>query len=135
MSEIRNIEAFPDPTPKVPKVTESSIRERPRKWWQIGGEDISHVSIDAGYDTDFRSSSTSSVDASSHKPSKNKGIFVAPEAVEVYKPVEGFEGAHRFDPAAKWTDEEEQILVRKVRLGMHHAKSLLRRLLVLTRYG
>jgi len=114
MSEIRNIEAFPDPKSRSPKVTESSKRERPRKWWQIGGEDISHVSIDAGCGTDFPSSTTSSLDEDSNKPSKNKGIFVAPEALEVYRPVKEFEGAHRFDPAAKWTDEEEQKLVRKV---------------------
>ncbi|KAG5920256.1 hypothetical protein E4U42_006256, partial [Claviceps africana] len=114
MSEIRIIEAFPDPAPKVPNVTESSIRQRRRRWWQIGGEDVSHVSIDVGYETDFGSSSTSSLDESSNKPSRNRGVFVAPEAAEVYRPVQGFEGAHRFDPAAKWTDEEEKNLVRKL---------------------
>ncbi|KAG5981306.1 hypothetical protein E4U55_003083 [Claviceps digitariae] len=114
MSGIGHIEAFPDLKHKGPKVTESSLRERPRKWWQIGGEDVSHVSIDAGCGTDFPSSSTSSLHEASNKPSNNKGIFIAPEALEVYKPVKGFEGAHRFNPAAKWTDEEEQKLVRKL---------------------
>ncbi|KAG6012368.1 hypothetical protein E4U43_007826 [Claviceps pusilla] len=114
MPEIRNIEAFPVPKAKSPKVTENSIRQRPRKWWQVGGEDVSHVSIDAGCGTDLSSISTSSLNETSNKPSKNKGIFASPEALEVYRPVEGFEGTHRFNPAAKWTDEEEKKLIRKL---------------------
>lgn len=31
-----------------------------------------------------------------------------------YKPVAGYEGEHRFDPEAEWTDAEEAIIVRKI---------------------
>lgn len=108
MSEQNNIEAFQ--SPKSGTVTHTA-RRRPQKWWQLGGKDISHVSIDEGYETSAYSTSSSSLEDAS---GKNEGVFVAPEALEVYKPVEGFEGTHRFDPSAKWSEDEEKRLVQKV---------------------
>ncbi|KAF2805529.1 uncharacterized protein BDZ99DRAFT_106772 [Mytilinidion resinicola] len=32
-----------------------------------------------------------------------------------YEPVEGYEGAHRYDPKYRWSKVDEQIVVRKVR--------------------
>ena len=109
MPEQDNIEAFPGS--KTGTVTTNAIRPRSRKWWQFGGKDISHVSIDAGYETSPSSASSSSLEDTINK---NEGVFVAPEALDVYKPVEGFEGAHRFDPSATWSDEDEKRLVSKV---------------------
>ena len=81
---------------------------RPRKWWHFGGNDVAYVSIDAGYES--RSESSSSEDLVKNVDN----VFVAPEATELYKPIEGFEGTHRFDPSATWSAEEEKRLVRKV---------------------
>lgn len=82
-----------------------------RKWWQFGGKDISFVSVDAGLDSE-----TSSLDRSSSFNSEKgtNDLFHDPEVTELYKPIEGFEGTHRFDPTATWTPEEEKALVRKV---------------------
>lgn len=109
MAEQHNIEAFPGS--KAGAVTNTVQQLRPRKWWQFGGQDISHVSIDAGYETSHSSTSSSSLEDTINK---NEGVFVAPEALDVYKPVEGFEGAHRFDPSATWSAEDEKRLVSKV---------------------
>lgn len=79
-----------------------------QKWWQLGGKDVSYVSVDAGYESRSESSSTEDL-------VKNvDNVYVAPEAIELYKPIEGFEGAHRFDPNASWSPEEEKKLVRRV---------------------
>ena len=101
------LEAFPSglDTSKPPK------RAERQKWWKIGGKDVSHVSVDDGYEVD---SETSSLDGSSGLVKNVNNVFVAPEAVEIYKPIAGFEGTHRFDPSAVWTEEEEKTLVRTV---------------------
>jgi hypothetical protein len=39
-------------------------------------------------------------------------VFSDPDAALLYKPIEKYEGSHRFDPTATWTPEEEQKLVR-----------------------
>ncbi|KAG6116887.1 hypothetical protein E4U13_001565 [Claviceps humidiphila] len=109
MSGNRTVGAVSDS--KGPTVTGASIRGGPRKWWQLGGEDVSHLPIDADHGL---VSSISSLEKASKQQSQTESRPVVPEAHEVYKPVDGFEGAHRFDPAAKWTDEEEQALVRKL---------------------
>ncbi|KAG6238085.1 hypothetical protein E4U24_007256 [Claviceps purpurea] len=118
MSGNRTVGAISDS--KGPTVIGASIRGGPRKWWQLGGEDVSHLPIDADHGL---LSSMSSLEEASKQQSQTENRPVAPEAQEVYKPVDGFEGAHRFDPAAKWTDEEEQALVRKVCLPMSRLSS------------
>ncbi|RMZ77255.1 hypothetical protein DV738_g4534, partial [Chaetothyriales sp. CBS 135597] len=81
-------------------------RKHPR-WYTIGGKDVAYRRIDAGYDTSAYSSQEDLV--------KNVGnVYTAPEAEEVYKPIEGFEGAHRFKPDAVWTPEEEKALIRRL---------------------
>lgn len=96
------VESFPSSRPREPA--------KPPKWYHLFGKDISHVSVDAGYDT---SSETSSLDESTVRPDHN--VFEAPEATEIYKLVEGYEGTHRFDPSATWPAEEEKKLVGRVR--------------------
>jgi hypothetical protein len=96
------VEAFPSGT-----VTSETTK--PQKWYHLFGRDISHISVDAGYET---GSETSSLEESVVKNTHN--VFEAPEATEIYKLVEGFEGTHRFDPSATWTQEEEKTLVRRV---------------------
>ncbi|KFG87251.1 phthalate transporter [Metarhizium anisopliae] len=109
MSERDNAEAFPASKGGAVAVT-SAVPYRRQKWWQLGGKDVSHVSIDAGYETAPSSASSSYLEDGN----KNEGVFVAPEALEVYRPVEGFEGTHRFDPSATWSYEEEEQLVKKL---------------------
>ncbi len=96
------VEAYPS----GPATSETA---KPQKWYHLFGKDISHVSVDAGYET---SSETSSLDEPLVNNTHN--VFEAPEASEIYKLVEGFEGTHRFDPSATWTPEEEKSLVRRV---------------------
>jgi hypothetical protein len=83
-------------------------------WWRIGGKDYSYVSIDGDYTvvTSGESSSTESLDDTVVK--RRNSVFQAPEAVELYKPPETYEGAHRFNPLSVWTQEEEKALVRRV---------------------
>jgi hypothetical protein len=96
-----------------------------QKWYHLFGKDVSHVSVDTGYES---SSETSSLDESVIKNTHN--VFEAPEATEIYKFVDGFEGTHRFDASATWTKEEEKALIRRVRFGLRtltgpHSRSLL----------
>lgn len=82
-------------------------------WWKIGGEDYSYVSIDGDYTVASGSSSSEeSLDDTVVK--KRNSVFQAPEALELYKPPESYEGAHRFNPNLVWTQEEEKALVRRV---------------------
>lgn len=103
------IEAYPDnKAPPTLSKTKSS-----NGWWKLGGEDVSYVSVNAGYEE----SETPSLEHNSSDEAlvKNKNnVFDAPEASEIYKPIAGFEGSHRFDPSATWTQAEEKELVRRV---------------------
>ena len=118
MSEkIGTIEAYP----QVGDQTIKKVSE-PRPWWKFGGKDISHVSVNAGYELP---SETSSVDESTGESLvKNvNNVWDAPEAAELYKPIAGFEGTHRFDPSATWTVAEEKALVRRVSsYSIHHPR-------------
>lgn len=102
------IEAFP-----TSRETLDPRDVRPRRWWQFGGKDRSYVSVDAGYE------SNSSASSSEDLVKNIDNVYVAPEAVDLYKPVEGFEGTHRFDPTATWSAEEEKKLVRRVCVSPH----------------
>lgn len=42
--------------------------------------------------------------------------FVSGGAIELYEPIPEYEGKHRYDPTAEWTEKEEKKLVRKVSL-------------------
>ena len=98
------IETSPDP--------EAVSRSRgARRWWQLGGRDVSYVSVDISYENE--SSASSSEDLVKNVDN----VWTAPEATELYKPIAGYEGAHRFEPTATWSAEEEQKLVRRVRVA------------------
>lgn len=40
--------------------------------------------------------------------------FVTGASAELYEPIAEYEGRHRYDPFAEWTDKEERRVVRKV---------------------
>lgn len=83
------------PAPKVDS-TASSITSTKHK--EAGGTDSS-TSIPAY-------SSADGGGAFSHETSLNR----------FYKPIAEYEGAHRYDPAAEWTEVEEKRIVKKVRI-------------------
>lgn len=85
---------------------------RARRGQNSRAKDVSFVSIDDGYETDLPQSESSTL---SDAPKTPSNVFSAAEALDLYRPVEGFEGAHRFDPSATWSPEEEKKLVKKVR--------------------
>jgi hypothetical protein len=112
MDKITVLEA--SPTSLEHAKSPSQNRSRRRKWWQFGGKDISYVSVDDGL---YPGSDNSSISDSPSLVKNVANVFEAPEAAEIYKPIQGFEGAHRFDPSATWTPEEEKVLVRRVCLA------------------
>lgn len=40
--------------------------------------------------------------------------------VSYYEPIAKYEGRHRYDPSAQWTEAEETRLVRRVRTCVHY---------------
>ncbi|KAL4921853.1 major facilitator superfamily domain-containing protein [Aspergillus aurantiobrunneus] len=45
---------------------------------------------------------------------KKGDAFVGGGATELYEPIPEYEGKHRYDPSAEWTEKEENLLVRKL---------------------
>lgn len=93
------------------------------KWWQFGGRDRSYIPTRAY-------TSKSSLDAF-NEPGSGDGdntaddsVFNDVKAFDLYKPIEKYEGRHRFDQRATWTDAEEKKLVRRVRICRFHAREL-----------
>lgn len=44
-----------------------------------------------------------------------RGTFEVAGLENYYSPIESYEGKHRYDPEYKWSPEEEQKVVRKVK--------------------
>jgi hypothetical protein len=86
---------------------------RTRKWWHLGGEDVIFVSVrndGSGLSKgEFDTNVTETADGS---------VFNDLRTADIYAPIEKYEGAHRFDPKATWTEAEELSLVRRVRIDV-----------------
>jgi hypothetical protein len=95
-------------------VDRDPIKRKP--WWKVGGKDESFVSVDAGYARTVSPASSSETKLDSLEELGNN-VWETEDAKEIYKPIEGYEGAHRFDPSFKWSPEEEKRLVRTVGLS------------------
>lgn len=118
-------EAYPLSKDAGAKVSVQHGTAKSHKWWQLGGRDYSHVAVDAGYENYSETSSLS--DSSSDGVVKNRNnVYEDKDAADIYAPIEGYEGAHRFDPSATWTAEEENAIRRKVCSAQAHQKTLLR---------
>lgn len=53
------------------------------------------------------------VEARVAKP-KGDVVWAAGASDRLYEPIPEYEGRHRYDPTAEWTEEEEKKLVKKV---------------------
>ncbi|OQE37994.1 hypothetical protein PENCOP_c009G02691 [Penicillium coprophilum] len=63
--------------------------------------------------------SASSTDGSDEEWQKSathklEGTFEAREGHHFYRPIDSYEGLHRWDPNFEWTEQEEKIIVRKI---------------------
>jgi hypothetical protein len=91
----------------------NTLTRRTRKWWHLGGEDTIFVSVrndGSGLSKgDFDTNVTKTTDGS---------VFDDLRTADIYAPIERYEGTHRFDPKATWTEEEELSLVRRVRIDV-----------------
>lgn len=56
----------------------------------------------------------SDIDSHDSKQQLTQGTFDATEGHHFYRPIDSYEGIHRWDPEFKWTQEEEKRIVRKV---------------------
>lgn len=88
-------------------------RFRANPWWRFGGEDRSFVPVNV---TSSVKSTRSSSDEDEHANENTiyGSVFSDSRAQEFYKPIEKYEGRHRFDMHATWTEQEEKALVRRV---------------------
>lgn len=57
----------------------------------------------------------SDIDSHDSNQQLTQGTFDATEDHHFYRPIDSYEGIHRWDPDFKWTQEEERRIVRKVR--------------------
>jgi hypothetical protein len=46
-----------------------------------------------------------------------EGTFDATEGHHFYRPIDSYEGLHRWDPDFQWTEQEEKRIVRMVRIS------------------
>ncbi|KAL4753318.1 hypothetical protein BDW72DRAFT_210477 [Aspergillus terricola var. indicus] len=59
-------------------------------------------------------SETDDSDREQGRPGFKKSTFSATEDPRFYKPIDTYEGLHRWDPDFEWTEEEERKIVRKI---------------------
>ncbi|KAI4187386.1 MAG: hypothetical protein L6R41_002845 [Letrouitia leprolyta] len=81
-------------------------------WWKFGGRDRSFIP------TASETSSTI-IDRKDSRDIEDEvtlddSVFNNAKAFDIYKPIEKYEGRHRFDPKAVWSEAEEKKLVRRL---------------------
>ncbi|MCJ1262594.1 hypothetical protein MMC22_002464 [Lobaria immixta] len=88
-------------------------RPRHNPWWKFSGNDQSYL---PSQQQKSASSLTSSQEDYELNDDNNVSgsVFSDSRAKEFYKPIEKYEGRHRFDMHATWSDEEEKKLVRRL---------------------
>lgn len=85
-------------------------------WWKFGGRDRSFIP------TASETSSTI-IDRKDSRDIEDEvtlddSVFNNAKAFDIYKPIEKYEGRHRFDPKAVWSEAEEKKLVRRVSMSL-----------------
>ncbi|PSN60713.1 MFS general substrate transporter [Corynespora cassiicola Philippines] len=77
--------------------------------------DLQHSTITVKPKVTIQDPSSSSEDVvEKFKPYNGRDAFVGGASIEAYEPIPEYEGRHRYDPTAEWTDEEEKRLVRRL---------------------
>lgn len=92
---------------------EQEVPPKANPWWKFGGRDRIFVPsrLQGSKSTfkDFQGDRTIDDDKNA-----DGNVFSDPRAIDIYKPIEKYEGRHRFDLHATWSDDEEKKLVRRV---------------------
>lgn len=88
-------------------------RHRTNPWWRFGGKDQCFVPVNVP-STAKSTWSPSDEDELVNENTIYGSVFSDSRAQEFYKPIEKYEGRHRFDMHATWSEEEEKNLVRRV---------------------
>ena len=102
--------------------SEQDLPQKANPWWKFGGRDRIFVpSRLQGSRSNFKDFQGDRTVDDDHNADGN--VFSDPRAVEIYKPIEKYEGRHRFDLHATWSDEEERRLIRRVSCVPFLAKS------------
>lgn len=82
-----------------------------------GGLDIEHTTFTLDPDSKLAPEYPSSDDVSKEVKKSvynDRDAFVGGSSLKAYEPIQEYEGRHRYDPKAQWTEEEEKKLVRKL---------------------
>ncbi|KAG6359835.1 hypothetical protein INS49_010888 [Diaporthe citri] len=69
---------------------------------------------DLEFAKDAVETSTSSKPSSVRLGESEGGVWASGGAIDNYKPIPEYEGAHRYDPTFQWTENEEKKLVRRI---------------------
>lgn len=80
-----------------------------KKWWQTGGQDVVFVPV-----RDDEIVANKGSHGADHDEVADGSVFTDPRTENIYAPIAKYEGAHRFDPKATWSEAEERALVRRV---------------------
>lgn len=88
---------------------QSLLRLWTRGWYHFGGKDVVFVPVR----DDGLGAAKDELD-NNVNDSVDESVFSDGRTADVYTPIEKYEGRHRFDPKATWTEEEEIALVRRV---------------------
>ena len=92
--------------------SDQHVTPRRRPWWALGGQDLSFAT--ARPETSTEHPPTSKGEAHVAENNIQQSVIADSQAAEFYEPIEKYEGRHRFDPNATWSEEEERKLVRRV---------------------
>ena len=109
--------------PHLRTFTSSDLRNAigANPWWKFGGHDRVFVPSRLG----MSDSSLSSFQKDTGIETGNNSdgtVFSDSRVAEFYEPIEKYEGRHRFDPRATWSDEEERKLVRRVTIFKNYLR-------------
>ena len=105
----------PIPTARTHDI-QGSVGLRSRPWWKFGGQDQSFIPSHLESDSSTSGSLKEDLETNAYN-TKGESVFDDTRAADFYKPIEKYEGRHRFDPSATWSDDEERRLVRRVSLN------------------
>ena len=99
-------------------VSDRVTKFRGSPWWKFNGRD--RIFIPTGQHESKSSLDDSSLDEDN---TVDDSVYNNARAHEIYKPIENYEGRHRFDLTATWSDDEEKKLIRKVSISLYSFQS------------